>query len=115
MLPGNEEEFVPDGCYYPQLQAVVGVDRIQMTAWDRGGWDGGGGWGQGDITSDVCWCCRCCSPASSHSLMLEPQTAGKTSKQVNSLYDRKTLCLEGDGNIQEVSPNVVFNVKIATM
>lgn len=36
MLPGDEEEFVPDGCYYPQLGAVVGVDGVQMTAWDAG-------------------------------------------------------------------------------
>lgn len=35
MFPGDEEEFVPDGCYYPQLGAVVGVDRVQMTAWDK--------------------------------------------------------------------------------
>lgn len=31
-FPGDEEEFVPDGCYYPQLGAVVGVDGVQMTA-----------------------------------------------------------------------------------
>lgn len=34
MFSGDEEEFVPDGCYYPQLGAVVGVDGVQMTAWD---------------------------------------------------------------------------------
>lgn len=84
MLPGNEEEFVPDGCYYPQLQAVVGVDRIQMTAWNRGGWDAGGGWGQRDITSDVSWCCRCCSPASSHSVMHE---------QLARQASRSTVCM----------------------
>lgn len=39
MLPGDEEELVPDGCDYPQLWAVVRVDRVQMTAWDRGGGD----------------------------------------------------------------------------
>lgn len=33
MLPGDEEEFVPDGCNYPQLWAMVCVDRVQMTAW----------------------------------------------------------------------------------
>lgn len=41
MLPGDEEEFVPDGCNYPQLWAMVCVDRVQMTAWDRGGGDAG--------------------------------------------------------------------------
>lgn len=35
LFPGDEEEFVPDGCYYPQLWAVVGVDRVQVTAWDN--------------------------------------------------------------------------------
>ena len=44
MFPGDEEEFVPDGCYYPQLCAVVGVDGVQMTAWE--------GHRDGDIDTD---------------------------------------------------------------